>query len=179
MVFPGIFGSRKIEQVDGTDCIYHVCWGRADTEDEDVTNREDMSKKEASRAVALWLSLNAADGSRRVSYEDLLFWKNVRVFFFTEKFGTECSCRAFIPNRQCFHQLALDLRAGRVFKPRDVDFTPLAQKTKGRKAKAGDRYYVDENVQHVFVKLLTLAPGPKQPLQKTRSRGRKGSARPK
>lgn len=158
LAFRTMFGSGRIQEIPGTDCTYHVCLARADSIDSDVTNRNDISQEEASKAVALWLALNAADGSKSVNYEDLLFWRTVRVFFFTEEFGTECSRLAFPARRRCFHQLALDLRSGRAKVPNDVDFTPLAQKAKGRKAKAGDRYSVDEKVRHVLGQLVTQAP---------------------
>ena len=145
----------------GKDCTYHVCMGRSDSTDADVVDRDDINAADAKRAVRIWLALTDPGASTPVSYEDLQFWQTVRLFFHTDEFGTECTCPAFVPRRHCFHQLALDLRAGRKTQPEDVDFTPLAPKTKGRRAKAGDCYSVDDvdqKVKQLLEMLPTLAP---------------------
>ena len=60
-----------------------------------------------------------------------------------------CTCKAFPSEQFCFHSLALGLRAGRRRVPVESDTTPLCQSTRGKRAKMGDRYSVDEVAKQV------------------------------
>ena len=102
-----------------------------------VLNRSVTTQREAHAAVK---ELRQREAGMAISAEDLSAFCNARLFWHRNGVAF-CTYPAFAGPRVCFHSLALDLLAGNVELPPEMDATQvdLARRGGGSKRKAADR----------------------------------------
>jgi hypothetical protein len=142
--FRQLFQTPKIAEIRDGGVIYHVCWGRSDPKSQHVLERPVITNAEAKHILSLWISMSQG---RPIEYRDLQLYASSRLFFYTKEKGIECTCRALVPQRWCFHNNALGILTGSIKIPPEMDFTQLAPSRPGRLAKAGDRYTIEADTE--------------------------------
>jgi hypothetical protein len=136
--FRNLFGTNKIRHIRHQQSTFYCCSPRADPDDEDVCNREDISQQHAGKMVEAFCKQRQGGDTTVQQLSKFSGPFGVRILGLDNNVFF-CTCPAFCGLKQCFHTIGLAVFLGKMTMPETLDATPVVLAARGNKRKAPPR----------------------------------------